>query len=57
MMITGGRETPQAVAQRLELVGVTVETSELERWCRERDRGNPKALADFKAGKEARSMV
>jgi len=53
MMITGGRETPQAVAQRLELVGVTVETSELERWCRDAIAGNPKALADFKAGKDS----
>jgi len=32
---------------------VAADTGELEQWCREAIAGNPKALADFKSGKDS----
>jgi aspartyl-tRNA(Asn)/glutamyl-tRNA(Gln) amidotransferase subunit B len=51
MFATG--EAPAAVVARLGLAAVPSDASELETWCRDSIAANPKALAEFKAGKES----
>jgi aspartyl-tRNA(Asn)/glutamyl-tRNA(Gln) amidotransferase subunit B len=51
MFVTG--EAPAAVVARLGLAAVPSDAGELETWCRESIAANPKALAEFKAGKES----
>jgi aspartyl-tRNA(Asn)/glutamyl-tRNA(Gln) amidotransferase subunit B len=46
-------EAPLAVAGRLGLLAAPADDGELEKWCRDAIAGNPKALADFKAGRES----
>jgi aspartyl-tRNA(Asn)/glutamyl-tRNA(Gln) amidotransferase subunit B len=50
MFATG--EMPDAIVGRKGLKAET-NTAELEQWCREAIAGNPKALADFKGGKDS----
>ncbi len=50
MFATG--EMPDAVVGRKGLK-VETNTAELEQWCREAIAGNPRALADFKGGKDS----
>ncbi|HXA81267.1 MAG TPA: Asp-tRNA(Asn)/Glu-tRNA(Gln) amidotransferase subunit GatB [Opitutaceae bacterium] len=50
MFATG--EMPEAIVGRKGLKAET-NTAELEQWCREAIAGNPKALADFKGGKDS----
>ncbi|HXB01503.1 MAG TPA: Asp-tRNA(Asn)/Glu-tRNA(Gln) amidotransferase subunit GatB [Opitutaceae bacterium] len=45
-------EMPEAIVGRKGLKAET-NTAELEQWCREAIAGNPKALADFKGGKDS----
>jgi aspartyl-tRNA(Asn)/glutamyl-tRNA(Gln) amidotransferase subunit B len=51
MFATG--EAPAAVVARLGLAAAPSDAGELETWCRESIAANPKALAEFKAGKES----
>ena len=51
MFATG--EAPAAVVARLGLAAVPSDAGELETWCRDSIAANPKALAEFKAGKDA----
>jgi len=51
MFVSGG--APAEVAARLGLTAVPADTHELETWCRDAIAANPKALAEFKAGKES----
>ena len=51
MFATG--EAPGAVVARLGLAAVPSDAGELETWCRDSIAANPKALAEFKAGKES----
>jgi len=51
MFATG--EAPAAVVARLGLAAVPSDAGELEAWCRDSIAANPKALAEFKAGKES----
>ena len=51
MFATG--EAPAAVVARLGLAAVPSDAGELETWCRDSIAANPKALAEFKAGKES----
>ncbi len=51
MFATG--EAPAAVVARLGLAAVPSDAGELETWCRDSIAENPKALAEFKAGKES----
>ena len=46
-------EAPGAVVARLGLAAVPSDAGELETWCRDSIAANPKALAEFKAGKES----
>jgi aspartyl-tRNA(Asn)/glutamyl-tRNA(Gln) amidotransferase subunit B len=50
MFATG--EMPAAVVERKGLKAET-NAAELEQWCRDAIAGNPKSVADFKAGKES----
>jgi aspartyl-tRNA(Asn)/glutamyl-tRNA(Gln) amidotransferase subunit B len=50
MFATG--EMPEVIVGRKNLKAET-NTAELEQWCREAIAGNPKALADFKGGKDS----
>jgi aspartyl-tRNA(Asn)/glutamyl-tRNA(Gln) amidotransferase subunit B len=50
MFATG--EAPAAVVARLGLAAVPSDAGELETWCRESIAANPKALVEFKAGKD-----
>ncbi|WP_404425879.1 Asp-tRNA(Asn)/Glu-tRNA(Gln) amidotransferase subunit GatB [Nibricoccus sp. IMCC34717] len=51
MAATG--EEPEVIADRKGLKAAPTDTGALETWCREAIAANPKALADFKAGKES----
>jgi aspartyl-tRNA(Asn)/glutamyl-tRNA(Gln) amidotransferase subunit B len=51
MAATG--EQPEAIADRLGLKAAPTDTNELETWCRDSVAANPKAVAEFKAGKES----
>jgi aspartyl-tRNA(Asn)/glutamyl-tRNA(Gln) amidotransferase subunit B len=51
MFVTG--EAPAAVVARLGLAAAPSDAGELEAWCRDSIAANPKALAEFKAGKES----
>ena len=51
MFATG--EAPAAVVARLGLAAVPSDAGELETWCRDSIAANPKALAEFKAGKDS----
>ncbi len=51
MFATG--EQPAVVVERKGLKAASVDTGELEKWCREAIAANPKSLADFKAGKDS----
>jgi len=51
MFATG--EAPAAVVARLGLAAVPSDAGELETWCRDSIAANPKASAEFKAGKDA----
>jgi aspartyl-tRNA(Asn)/glutamyl-tRNA(Gln) amidotransferase subunit B len=51
MAATG--EEPEVIAERKGLKAAPTDSSALEAWCRESIAANPKALADFKAGKES----
>ena len=51
MFATG--EAPAAVVARLGLAAVPSDAGELETWCRDSIAANPKALAEFTAGKES----
>jgi aspartyl-tRNA(Asn)/glutamyl-tRNA(Gln) amidotransferase subunit B len=51
MFATG--EAPAAVVARLGLAAAPSDAGELETWCRDSIAANPKALAEFKAGKES----
>jgi aspartyl-tRNA(Asn)/glutamyl-tRNA(Gln) amidotransferase subunit B len=50
LLTTGGSVEAIIRAQGLD---ARADAGELERWCREAIAGNPRALADFKAGKES----
>ncbi|MDX2185560.1 MAG: Asp-tRNA(Asn)/Glu-tRNA(Gln) amidotransferase subunit GatB [Opitutaceae bacterium] len=51
MFATG--ESPEGIADRRGLKAAPMDTGALEGWCREAIAANPKALADFKAGKDS----
>ncbi|HVU34936.1 MAG TPA: Asp-tRNA(Asn)/Glu-tRNA(Gln) amidotransferase subunit GatB [Opitutaceae bacterium] len=51
MAATG--EMPEVVAERRGLKAAPADAGELEHWCRDAIAGNPKALAEFKAGKDS----
>lgn len=51
MFATG--EMPSALAERKGLKAVPTDANELEQWCRDSIAANPKALAEFKAGKDS----
>ncbi|HWA84758.1 MAG TPA: Asp-tRNA(Asn)/Glu-tRNA(Gln) amidotransferase subunit GatB [Opitutus sp.] len=51
MFATG--DAPGAIADRRGLKTVPTDAGELEQWCRDAIAGNPKALAEFKAGKDS----
>ena len=46
-------DSPSAIADRLGLRASPTDTGELEQWCRDSITANPKALAEFNAGKES----
>ncbi len=46
-------EMPGAIAEKRGLKAAPTDAGELEQWCRDAVAGNPKALAEFKAGKES----
>ena len=46
-------ETPGAIAERSGLKAAPADTGELEQWCRDAITASPKALAEFKAGKDS----
>jgi aspartyl-tRNA(Asn)/glutamyl-tRNA(Gln) amidotransferase subunit B len=46
-------EMPEVIAERLGLKATPTDPGQLEQWCREAIAGNPKALADFKGGKDS----
>ena len=46
-------EEPAAVVARLGLAAAPTDSNELETWCRDSIGANPKALAEFKAGKDS----
>jgi aspartyl-tRNA(Asn)/glutamyl-tRNA(Gln) amidotransferase subunit B len=50
MFATG--EMPESIADRRGLRVTPTDAGELEQWCRDAIAANPKALAEFKAGKE-----
>ncbi len=51
MFATG--ETPSVAATRKGLTAAPTDSNELEQWCRDSIAANPKALVEFKAGKES----
>ena len=51
MFVTG--EAPATVVARLGLAAAPSDAGELEAWCRDSIAANPKALAEFKAGKDS----
>ncbi len=51
MFATG--EAPEAIAERRGLKAAPTDAGELEQWCHDSIAANPKALAEFKAGKES----
>src|SRR5882672_3907908 len=51
MFATG--ELPEAIVEKKGLKVVAADSGELEQWCRDAIAGNPKALADFKSGKDS----
>jgi aspartyl-tRNA(Asn)/glutamyl-tRNA(Gln) amidotransferase subunit B len=51
MFATG--ESPSEIVARLGLSAAPTDTAELETWCREAIASNPKALTEFKAGKDS----
>ena len=51
MFATG--EAPEVIVARLGLAAAPTDSGELETWCRDSIAGNPKALAEFKAGKDS----
>jgi aspartyl-tRNA(Asn)/glutamyl-tRNA(Gln) amidotransferase subunit B len=51
MFATG--DMPEAIAERRGLKTAATDSGELEQWCRDAIAANPKALADFKAGKDS----
>jgi aspartyl-tRNA(Asn)/glutamyl-tRNA(Gln) amidotransferase subunit B len=51
MFATG--QMPAAIAEKRGLQAVSIDLGELEQWCRDAIAGNPKALADFKGGKDS----
>jgi aspartyl-tRNA(Asn)/glutamyl-tRNA(Gln) amidotransferase subunit B len=50
MFATG--DEPAAIADRKGLRATPTDANELETWCRDAIAANPKALAEFKAGKD-----
>jgi aspartyl-tRNA(Asn)/glutamyl-tRNA(Gln) amidotransferase subunit B len=46
-------EAPAAVVARLGLAAAPTDSAELEAWCRDSITANPKALAEFKSGKDS----
>jgi aspartyl-tRNA(Asn)/glutamyl-tRNA(Gln) amidotransferase subunit B len=51
MFATG--EAPAAIAEKRGLKAAPTDQGELERWCREAIAANPKARAEFQAGKDS----
>jgi aspartyl-tRNA(Asn)/glutamyl-tRNA(Gln) amidotransferase subunit B len=51
MFVSG--EAPAAAVARLGLAAAPTDTNELETWCRDSIAANPKALAEFKTGKDS----
>jgi aspartyl-tRNA(Asn)/glutamyl-tRNA(Gln) amidotransferase subunit B len=51
MFATG--DQPDAIAERKGLKAAPTDTGELEQWCRDSIAANPKALAEFKSGKDS----
>jgi aspartyl-tRNA(Asn)/glutamyl-tRNA(Gln) amidotransferase subunit B len=51
MFATG--DQPDAIADRRGLKAAPTDSGELEQWCRDSIAANPKALAEFKAGKDS----
>jgi aspartyl-tRNA(Asn)/glutamyl-tRNA(Gln) amidotransferase subunit B len=51
MFATG--DSPGAIADRRGLKAAPTDAGELEQWCRDAIAANPKALAEFKAGKDS----
>ncbi|MCU0794163.1 MAG: hypothetical protein MUE42_15240, partial [Opitutaceae bacterium] len=51
MFATG--DQPDAIAARRGLTAASTDAGELEQWCRDSIAANPKALAEFKAGKDS----
>ena len=45
--------SPDVIIDREGLWRSSADTGEMEQWCREAIAGNPKALADFKGGKDS----
>ncbi len=50
MFATGGM--PEAIADRRGLKAAPTDSGEMEQWCRDSIAANPKALAEFKSGKD-----
>jgi aspartyl-tRNA(Asn)/glutamyl-tRNA(Gln) amidotransferase subunit B len=46
-------EMPEVIAERLGLRATPTDLGQLEQWCRDAIDANPKALADFKGGKDS----
>jgi aspartyl-tRNA(Asn)/glutamyl-tRNA(Gln) amidotransferase subunit B len=51
MFVTG--EAPDVIVARLGLAAAPTDSGELETWCRDSIASNPKALAEFKSGKDS----
>jgi aspartyl-tRNA(Asn)/glutamyl-tRNA(Gln) amidotransferase subunit B len=51
MFATG--DQPEAIAERRGLKAAPTDSGELEQWCRDSIAANPKALAEFKSGKDS----
>ncbi|MCX6950850.1 MAG: Asp-tRNA(Asn)/Glu-tRNA(Gln) amidotransferase GatCAB subunit B, partial [Verrucomicrobia bacterium] len=51
MAATG--DQPDAIADRKGLKATPTDSNELEQWCRDSIAANPKAVTEFKAGKES----
>jgi aspartyl-tRNA(Asn)/glutamyl-tRNA(Gln) amidotransferase subunit B len=51
MFATG--DQPDVIAERRGLKAAPTDSNELEQWCRDAIAANPKALAEFKAGKDS----
>ena len=46
-------EMPDVIAEKRGLKAAPTDSNELEQWCRDAIAGNPKALAEFKSGKDS----